>query len=88
MRNEIDIGPWIVSYLAQLLGVPPEEIDVTASFRDYGVDSTAMAGMTGDLIAHIGRKLPTACLYQFPTIGSAITEIEQRYAADPQPAPG
>lgn len=75
------IGDWIVVYLARLLDVEPETIDVTASFADYGVESTAMAGMTGDLIRHIGCKLPTACLHEFTSIESAIGAIEAEYAS-------
>lgn len=76
MQQPPEIRSWMVSYLSELLGIAPDDVDVTASFQDYGIDSTAMAAMTADLIRYIGRKLPTACLYEFRSIDQAITDIE------------
>ena len=43
------IQNWLVSYLANLLEVKESEIDITASFDIYGLDSSATIGLTSDL---------------------------------------
>lgn len=63
-----DIQAWIVSYLAQLLEIDPDEINVTIPFDRYGLDSSVAVGLTGDLEDWLGRKLDPTLLYDYPTI--------------------
>lgn len=62
------IQAWIVSYLAQLLELQPDEIDTEIPFDQYGLDSSAAVGMTGDLEDWMGRKIDPTLLYDYPTI--------------------
>ncbi|HAX75260.1 MAG TPA: phosphopantetheine-binding protein [Cyanobacteria bacterium UBA11372] len=62
------IQAWIVSYLAQLLEIQPDEIDTEIPFDQYGLDSSAAVGMTGDLEDWMGRKIDPTLLYDYPTI--------------------
>lgn len=52
-----EIQAWIVSYLAQLLEIKPDEVDTAIPFGQYGLDSSAAVGMTGDLEDWMGRKI-------------------------------
>ncbi|QSJ15498.1 acyl carrier protein [Nostoc sp. UHCC 0702] len=63
-----EIQAWIVAYLAELLEVKAEEIDVTIPFDRYSLDSSAAIGMTGDLEDWLGKKLDPTLLYDYPTI--------------------
>ena len=71
--GEAEIQEWLVSYLAQLLEIEPEEIDVTIPFDRYGLESAAAAGLTGDLEDWLGCELDPTLLYDYPTI-AAIAE--------------
>jgi acyl carrier protein len=64
----IEIQDWIVSYLADLLEVDPEEIDVSVPFDRYNLDSSAAIGMTGDLEDWLEVQLDPTLLYDYPTI--------------------
>jgi acyl carrier protein len=44
-----EIQAWLIVQLAELLDVPPEEIDVRQPFRDYGLDSAEGVILAGDL---------------------------------------
>lgn len=63
-----EIKAWMVSYLGQLLGVSPEEIDTTISFDRYGLDSAAAIGITGDLEDWLEVEVDPTALYDYPTI--------------------
>jgi acyl carrier protein len=63
-----EIRSWMVDYLAELLGMAPEEVDTSTSFEVYGLDSTAGVGMSGDLSEWLGLKLDADLALEFPTI--------------------
>lgn len=63
-----EIQAWIVSYLAELLEIDPDEVNPTIPFDSYGLDSSAAVGMTGDLEDWLGCKLDPTLLYDYPTI--------------------
>ncbi|WP_199336930.1 acyl carrier protein [Oscillatoria sp. FACHB-1407] len=63
-----EIQEWIVSYLADLLEIESEDVNVTIPFDRYGLDSSVAVGMTGDLEDWMGKKLDPTLLYDYPTI--------------------
>jgi acyl carrier protein len=63
-----DIQSWLVAYLADLLDIAPEEIDVTVPFERYGLDSVASVGLLGDLAKWLGRKLDPSVVNEYPSI--------------------
>ncbi|KST62478.1 acyl carrier protein [Mastigocoleus testarum] len=62
------IEAWMISYLAELLEVEPDEVDPTLPFDSYGLDSSAAVGLTGDLEDWLGHKLDPTLLYDYPTV--------------------
>lgn len=73
-----EIQAWIVTYLAELLEIESEDINVTISFDRYGLDSSVAVGLTGDLEDWLERKLDPTLLYDYPTIES----LSQHLAED------
>jgi acyl carrier protein len=67
-RTITSIKYWIISYLAELLEVDPEEIDPTIPFDRYGLDSSSAVGLTGDLEDWLQHELDPTLLYDYPTI--------------------
>ena len=63
-----DIENWLVSHLSQLLEIEPNEIDPHVSFNEYGLDSSAAIGLTGDLQEWLGQNLDPTLLFDYPTI--------------------
>ena len=62
------IQAWLVSYLAELLETDSDEIDATAPFDRYGLDSAATMSMTADLEEWLGLELEPMLFYDYPTI--------------------
>ena len=73
LLTEAEIQSWLISYLAELLEMEPDEVDVTIPFDRYGVDSSAGVGLIGDLQRDFCLKLKPTTLYNYPTI-EALTE--------------
>lgn len=63
-----EIQAWLISYLAELLEIEPDELDVTIPFDRYGLDSSAAVGMIGDLEEWLGSELDPTLIYDYPTI--------------------
>lgn len=74
-----EIQDWIVNYLADLLEIEPDEVDVTISFDRYGLDSSAAVGMTGDLETWLGRELDPTLLYDYPTVEALVQHISSQF---------
>ncbi|HAZ48489.1 MAG TPA: phosphopantetheine-binding protein [Cyanobacteria bacterium UBA11369] len=74
-----EIQAWIVSYLAQLLEINPDEVDTAIPFDQYGLDSSAAVGMTGDLEDWMGRKIDPTLLYDYPTIGALAQHLAEEF---------
>lgn len=73
-----EIQDWIVAYLADLLEIEPDDVDVTISFDRYGLDSSAAVGMTGDLETWLGRELDPTLLYDYPTVEAMVRHISSQ----------
>lgn len=67
-RTPDEIQQWMVAYLARHLDTHPDEIDVTASFERFGLDSAAAVEMTGDLEEWVGERVDPMLVYDYPTI--------------------
>ena len=72
-----EIQAWIVSYLADLLEIEPDEVNVTIPFDRYGLDSSVAIGLTGDLEDWLSRKLDPTLLYDYPTIESLANHLAE-----------
>ncbi len=71
-RSATEIQEWIISYLANLLEIDPDEIEVTVPFDRYGLNSLAAVGLTGELEDWLGKKIDPILLYEYPNIESLV----------------
>ena len=72
-----EIQDWLVDYLADLLEIESDEVDVTVSFDRYGLDSSAAVGLTGDLEEWLGREVNPTLLYDYPTIETLVQHLSR-----------
>lgn len=62
------IQGWLVSQLAERLGLEALEIDVEEDFANYGLNSIEAINLSGDLETMLGRRLPPTLLWDYPNI--------------------
>ncbi|WP_406483179.1 acyltransferase domain-containing protein [Streptomyces platensis] len=74
-----DVANWIVEYLGEELELRAAEVDRGATFSSLGLGSQAAAAMVGRLGRRLGRDLPVATLWAFPTVNrlaaAAVSDI-------------
>ncbi len=75
------IQSWIASYLAELLEVDPEEVDISLPFDRYGLDSAVAIGLTGDLEEWLNTRLDPTLLYDYPTVSALSKHLAAELAA-------
>jgi acyl carrier protein len=79
-NSQIDseaIKNWLVGYMATLLETESEKIDPTMPFERYGLDSSAMIVLSGDLQSWLGCQLEPTLLYDYPTIEMLALYLEK-----------
>jgi acyl carrier protein len=74
-----EIQAWLVSYLAELLEINPDEVNVKIPFDRYGLDSSVAMGLTGELEAWVGRKFDSTLLYHYPIIEPLAQHLAEEF---------
>src|ERR1700674_4184715 len=74
------IQAWLVSKLSELLEIEAKEIDIGEPFASYGLGSTELVGLSGELAEWLGRQLPAELAYECPTIEA----LARRLAEPPE----
>ncbi|WP_442941065.1 acyl carrier protein [Nostoc sp.] len=68
---------WLISYLADLLEIEPEQINVETTFARYGLDSSVAVVLTGDLETLLGKDLDLRVIWDYPTIASLSQHLSE-----------
>src|SRR5437660_788470 len=63
-----EIQHWLVTRLAELLEIEPSAINITEPSKNYGLNSVAAVGLSGDLEDWLGCTLSPTIIYTYPTI--------------------
>jgi acyl carrier protein len=79
LPSQTEILNWVTSYLANLLEVDPDEVDITIPFDRYGLDSLAAVGLTGDLSDWLGREVEPTLLYDYPTVDGLVQYLSSEF---------
>lgn len=74
-----EIQSWIVTYLADLLDIEPDEVNPSIPFDRYGLDSATAVGLTGDLEDWMGKKLDPTLLYDYPTVETFAQHLAEEF---------
>ena len=76
------IQDWLITNVAESLGVERAQIGVKKPLSDYGLDSLAALGLIGDLESWLGVRLAETIAWDYPTIA----DLSQHVAAVLVPA--
>ncbi len=71
------IQAWLVSRLSEMLEIEADEVDVAEPFASYGLGSTELVGLSGELSEWLGRDFPAELAYEFPTIDALARGLAQ-----------
>ena len=82
------IQHWLVTHLAEELGLEPQEMDVHMPLSEYGLDSLVGMTLAGDLEEWLGLQLSPTLLWDYPVIASLAQHLAAALSsADAEPMP-
>lgn len=65
---EEKIKAWLVSYIAKILKIEPEDVNSNLPFERYALGSADSVDMVGELGGWLERDVPATVLYNYPNI--------------------
>ena len=77
LPTQMEIKTWIVNYVAEIIEVKPDVIDITIPFDRYGVDSSLVIQMSGDLAEWLQIEVDPTLIYDYPTIKSLAQHLAE-----------
>jgi acyl carrier protein len=77
-----EIRGWLITRLAELMRVGPDEVDVQEPFANFGLNSIDAVSLSGDLEDYLNRPLPATLLWDFPTIETLSLHLSAAEAGD------
>jgi acyl carrier protein len=78
------ISEWLIEKIAEALAVAPEIIDINRPFAEYGLDSLAAVGVTGELEEWMNILIPATLLWDYPTVNEIAQFLEAEYCRQTQ----
>ncbi len=75
LRTEAEIEAWLTQKIAQETGLSIDEIEVTSSFANFGLDSRTAVSLSSELEKLLGQELPPTLIWDFPTISDVARHL-------------
>lgn len=66
--TEASLQEWLVTQIAVLAQIQPEDVDVDRPFAEFGMDSMQLFQLSGDLQKFLGREVSEIVAWDYPTI--------------------
>lgn len=63
-----EIEDWLSSWVGERVGLEPARVDRRQAFALYGLGSSDLAGLAGDIEARLARTLSPGAIWEHPTI--------------------
>ena len=71
------IQHWLVTHLAEELGLEPRDVDVHIPLSEYGLDSLVGMTLAGDVEEWLGLRLSPTLLWDYPVIASLAQHLAE-----------
>lgn len=69
-KSEEEIVDWLLSTVSEILEVDPDELDTEKPFNHYGIGSTELVTIVGELETWMRLSLPSSLPFDYPNIES------------------
>lgn len=81
--DEAQVANWLIEKFAHRLEVSVDQVDVNKLFPDFGLDSTEVLVLAGELEHWLGFELSPTAMWYHPTIAKLAAHIvDEQSAAD------
>ena len=86
VKNISDIASielWLVTKIAELAGLAPDDIDICQPFTNYGLNSAEAVVLAGDLGDMLDVSLSATLAWDYPTISLLAQSLVERLENGP-----
>jgi acyl carrier protein len=83
MKTADEIERWVVEQLSSASGFPPSELDVDAPFATFGMSSSEMVTLSGDLEQWLGRSVSPTIAWECPTVSALARRLAEETKGGP-----
>lgn len=66
--TETILQDWLVTQIAAVAQIQPEDVDVDRPFAEFGMDSMQLFQLSGDLQKFLGREVSEIVAWDYPTV--------------------
>lgn len=66
--TEASVQEWLVTHIAAVAQIKPEDVDVDRPFAEFGMDSMQLFQLSGDLQKFLGQEVSEIVAWDYPTI--------------------
>src|SRR5215467_14725273 len=66
--TEASVQEWLVTHIAAMAQIQPEDVDIDRPFAEFGMDSMQLFQLSGDLQKFLGREVSEIVAWDYPTI--------------------
>jgi len=66
--TEASVQEWLVTHIAAVAQINPEDVDIDRPFAEFGMDSMQLFQLSGDLQKFLGHEVSEIVAWDYPTI--------------------
>jgi acyl carrier protein len=66
--TEASVQEWLVTHIAIVAQIKPEDVDIDRPFAEFGMDSMQLFQLSGDLQKFLGQEVSEIVAWDYPTI--------------------
>jgi acyl carrier protein len=66
--TEASVQEWLVTHIAAVAQIRPEDVDIDRPFAEFGMDSMQLFQLSGDLQKFLGHEVSEIVAWDYPTI--------------------
>ncbi|MFE3904293.1 acyl carrier protein [Streptomyces sp. NPDC059153] len=81
LPQQTELQDWLATEIAPLLGIAPEEIDRSAAFGEYGLDSISGLTLAAAIEDHLGFEVDPTTVWDHPSIAALSAHLIEVQAA-------
>ncbi len=67
--TEASIQQWLITHIAAIAQIRPEDVDADRPFAEFGMDSMQLFQLSGDLQKFLGCEVSEIVAWDYPTVG-------------------
>jgi acyl carrier protein len=84
--TEASVQEWLVTHIAAVAQIRPEDVDIDRPFAEFGMDSMQLFQLSGDLQKFLGHEVSEIVAWDYPTIAQLSRHLSGAFEVPARPS--